>query len=180
MINLIPQKAKRNLRFEYWVRAISVWFITWSVALFAGACIFFPAYVLIGTQINAYQESATAAYEKVAGYENASTELVQASVQAKSIMDEAALPQISKYITLFGQLEKAGIEIKKMSVTRNVEGISPITVAGNAADRQSLASFRDRILATEEVSSVDFPISNLAKDKDIQFSITVTLNNNNL
>ena len=53
----------------------------------------------------------------------------------------------------------------------------PVNITGTATDRQSLASFRDRMLAHPLISEVNLPISNLATDKDIQFSITVTMTN---
>lgn len=178
MINLIPPPAKRKLRYEYWVRAVSVWFTIWSVALFAGACILLPAYVLIGSQVSVYQVSATAASEKVVNYETVSASLEQANLQARSVIDEANLPLFSEYISLFEAQQGSGVAITEMRLSREVTGVAPVTVSGTADDRQSLASFRDRLLAIEEVTSVDLPISNLARDKDISFTLTVALRNN--
>lgn len=178
MINLIPQKAKRNLSIEYWIRVVSVWFTTWAVSLCIGASVLLPTYVLIGSQIDVYEASATAASEKVADYENVSTALVQASLQAKMIMSEMRAPLFSEYITLFEELQGEDVSLTQVSMDRNGGEVSPVALNGVADNRQSLASFRDRLLASEEVVSVDLPISNLARDKDIPFTLTVTLNNN--
>ena len=177
MINLIPSSARRSLLIEYWVRVLSTWLILWSVSLFASALILYPAYVLIGSQVAVYETSAKEASQKVASYENVSMSLVQASVQAKAIMDELSIPVFSDYIELFEGLQGTGIQINKIGLSRVDNGIAPVLLVGIADNRQSLASFRDRLLAEEQVVSVDLPISNLARDKDIQFSITVTLKN---
>ncbi len=180
MVNLIPQKAKRRLLIEYWVRAVSVWFTTWAVVLLAGVGILLPAYVLIGLQVDTLQTSASVASEKVANYESVSAALAQATRQAKTIIDESSSPQFSEYITLFSSLQGSGVEVTKMGIYRGAEGVAPVVLNGKATDRQSLASFRDRLLAAEDIVSVDLPISNLAQDKDISFTITVTLHNKNV
>ena len=46
-------------------------------------------------------------------------------------------------------------------------------ISGDATTRQALADFRDRLLRQPEISDVVLPISNLAKDRDIKFSISV-------
>lgn len=177
MINLIPPSAKRSLLIEYWVRVMSSWLIIWSVALFASASILYPAYVLIGSQVSANEVSADEASEKVASFENVSTSLERASLQARAIVNQLSTPVFSEYIKLFESLQGTGIQLKKIELSREDAGVAPVTLVGVANNRQSLASFRDRLLAEEEVVSVDLPISNLASDKDIQFTITVTLNN---
>jgi len=180
MINLIPQSAKRSLLIEYWVRVVSVWLTVWSIAFFVGASILYPAYVLIGYQIEAYETTAQEASQKVLVYENISTSLVQASVQAKTIIDESSELDFSEFIDLFEGLQGTKIHLSQIGLSRNVTGIAPVKLVGVADDRQSLASFRDKLLAEEHVTEVDLPISNLARDKDIQFSITVTLKNDKI
>jgi hypothetical protein len=177
MINLLPVPAKKSILLEYWIRVVSVWMIVWAVALFAATSIFLPVYVLIGSQVKSYADSAAVASQKVASYESVSVALVQASQQAKLIIDEMNRPQFSSYIHKFEQLQGEGIQFSNIKLGRDDAGITPVTIGGVASDRQALASFRDRLLADEEVSAVNLPISNLARDKDIAFSISVTLHN---
>ncbi|MCA9360618.1 hypothetical protein H6785_01490 [Candidatus Nomurabacteria bacterium] len=176
MINLIPPHAKRELRKEYWVRVCSVWLLLSSLSLVIGVFILLPVNVLIGSQVKAYEESASAASKNVVNYENISSELIQASTQAKYIVDEAHLVDFSEYITIFQNLEGESIQISSINISRDTTGVAPILLSGVASDRQALASFRDRIKELEVVSDVDFPVSNLTKDKDISFTITVTFN----
>jgi hypothetical protein len=177
MINLIPQKAKRRILIEYWFRVITVWLILWASALFIGAVIIFPAYVLVGHQVSVYEESAAEASEKVASYENVSKSLVQASQQAKVIMDESEVQIFSYYIKLIEGLQSEGIQVSKIKLNRDNGEIAPVVLVGVARDRKTLASFRDRLLEEEQIISVDLPISNLASDSDINFTITVVLAN---
>jgi hypothetical protein len=177
MINLIPPTAKKSLKFEYWIRVFSVWLLIWATTLIIGASLLLPTYVLIGSQIVAFSESAALASEKVNNYQNVSKTLVQSSQQARFALNESELPAISDYVDSLKSLEGSDIIISRISVRRDADGLQPIQVSGEAESRQSLASFRDRIVAEETVMEVDLPISNLAQDKEIFFNLTVLLNN---
>jgi len=178
MINLIPPSAKRNLKFEYWVRVASVWLLIWSVVLIISAGLLFPAYVLIGSKINIFQESAAIASEKVNTYENVSKTLVQSSQQARFAIEELSLPSISGYIDLLKGIEGSDIRVDRALIRRDGQGIAPVLLSGQAVDRQALAEYRDRLVLLDQVLEVDLPISNLTQDRDIDFNLTVTINNN--
>lgn len=178
MINLLPKTAKRSLVFEYWIRVVSVWLIVWAVVLFISTAIMLPTYVLIHSQVSVYEESANTALEKVAVYENVSVVLMQASQEAKMILDEAASPKLSYYVDRINGLQDTDITINDMVISRDGATITPIALQGIATDRQALAAFRDRLQADPLVQEVNLPISNLAQDKDIMFSMTITVMSN--
>lgn len=176
MINLIPPSAKKSIVKEYWFRVCSTWMYLWAFALVCCTAIVFPAYVLIGSQVDVYEVSAAQASEKVADYQQATVALVRSSQQASSVVNESRVEKFSEYLLLFEGLQGGTIDISQIKISRGVEGIDPVQIIGTAADRQSLASFRDRLLSQQVVSEVDLPIANLARDKDIQFTLTVVLN----
>lgn len=176
MINLIPPQEKKKIIIEYWFRATSLWLILISSVLLLGALVMLPVYVLIGTQISAKEAAATAASEKVDSYENVSIDLNRASQQARYVIEESRHAAFSEYISLFEKLEGFSVEIYEINLQRTDDKIEPIRISGEATNRQTLASFRDRLLAEECITEVDLPISNLARDKNILFDITVMLN----
>jgi hypothetical protein len=177
MINLIPRSAKNNIVTEYWVRVFSTWLLLWAFALMCGAAIIFPAYTVVTSQVNVYRESAELASAKVADYESASVALVRSSQQAREVVEQVEVMSVSSYIELFSSLQGADIIVTRINLTHEGSEMLPVDIVGSASDRQALASFRDRLLADPLISGVDLPISNLATDVDIQFSITVTMNN---
>ncbi len=177
MINLIPPEAKKNITLEYWVRVGSVWALLLAFALACASFIFLPVYVLISSQVDAYTESANSASAKIASYENVTTGLVRASQEARTVMAGANFTPVSEYMSIINAAQGNNITITNVSMSRAEEGIAPIQLSGVALDRQSLAAFRDRLLNEEQFSAVELPIANLAKDKDISFSITITVAN---
>ncbi len=178
MINLIPPKAKKSIQIEYWLRVLSVWFMVWSAALLLGIFILIPAYVLIHLQVKVYSSSVKEASEKIVDYESVSKELQHASQQASKLLAGSEEPLMSEYVTSFKELESANISISSITLQRSDKGIvGPAHIGGEAIDRKALAAFRDRLLAQPGITAVDLPLSNLTKDKDIQFSLTVTFDN---
>jgi len=177
MINLIPTNAKKGIVKEYWTRVFSVWFSTWSVALLLSAFIMVPAYVLIYSQAAVFEESAAFASEKIANYQDVSEQLIQSSQEAQFVITNTQEVTFSDYISLFQELRGSEISLSQISINRTSNGIEPIQISGVAEDRQSLAAFRERLLAEEQIIEANLPISNLARDRDIQFSITATIDN---
>lgn len=177
MINLIPKAGKKKILLEYWARVVSVWFLVWSVTLLACASIVFPVYVLIGAQINAYEESTVAVTEKLENIENISPELKAATTQARRIVNEAGFIRLSDLVTLFNRLQGDGVKLTDIKLIRNDNDVILISLEGMSDNRQTLSSFRDRLLAEPEIKAVNLPISNLEQDRNIKFSLTVDLNN---
>jgi hypothetical protein len=177
MINLVPPKAKKSIQIEYWLRVLTTWLFLWSFALVCGAAALIPAYVLIETQSSVYETSAAEVSQKIADYNLASTALIRSSQQARYVLDERDVISISSLISLIESLQDADIQLTDIAINRTDKAISPIKLGGVASNRQALASFRDVLLEQTSVKDVDLPISNLARDKDIPFSITVTIAN---
>jgi hypothetical protein len=177
MINLIPQSAKKSIKIEYWLRVITVWGILMTGALIASIFIMAPAYVLINLQIDASAASSAAASEKIATYESVTKDLARSNAEAKAILDTTEYVPISTYIDMIRSIEGENITVSEVTVSRSKTTFAPIQIKGEAVDRQSLSRFRDGLLANPAVAGVDLPISNLAKDKEIQFNLSVSLKN---
>jgi hypothetical protein len=175
MINLIPQSAKKAIKIEYWVRVVTAWSVLITGALLGSVVIMAPAYVLIDLQTDANEESSAAATEKIAGYESVAKDLTRSNVEAKAVLDTTSYVPMSDNVEMIRELENSSVVVSDIVISRSKDGFSPIQVRGEAASRQALAQFRDDLLANPTVANVDLPISNLAKDKDIQFNISVTL-----
>jgi predicted amino acid-binding ACT domain protein len=177
MINLIPPTAKKSIVIEYWIRVASVWMFLVSTALFAGAVLLFPVYVLVSSQVDAKESAVTIASQKVDSFENVSGELELASQLAKHALRESSLVHMSVYMERFIELQGPDIELDNIEISRVDRLISPVQVVGVATDRRSLAAFRDRLLAEAQILEVDLPIANLANDRNIRFTLTILIDN---
>jgi hypothetical protein len=134
-------------------------------------------YVLVNLQVSNSSDSAASASQMLSSYDSLSSELDKANMGAKALLDSRKYVPLSSFSTTFFGLENEDITLSQISLSRVKDGVGPVQLSGKAVTRQSLASFRDALLALPEVESVDLPISNLAKDKDISFTLTIKIKN---
>lgn len=175
MINLIPQHAKSDITREYWLRVISVWLFIMSGVAAIIAALLVPVYVLVNSQISVYAESAKTALDEGAKYNLSSTALVRASQDAAKVLTMQEAPQFTSFVALFESHLPEAVSIDRFEFTYDGADLSPISISGKAKTRQALADFREALLTDTSVDTVFLPISNLAQDKDINFTITVTM-----
>ncbi len=175
MINLIPQHAKSSITREYWTRVASVWLFILSGVTFIIAALLVPVYVLVNSQIAVYAESAEAAISEANKYDLSSTALVRTSQDAAKVLKMQSEPEFTEFIALFEALENRAVTIERFEFSKQGDTLAPISISGNAATRQALADFREALLTNERIDTVFLPISNLAQDKNITFTITITM-----
>lgn len=175
MINLIPPEARKNVMIEYWVRALSVGLVLVSMALLVVAVLLLPPYVLLNGLVTTKQMSLDETEEKTREYDISAKSLVQATTLARQVVEGDRAPSFTNLVAVIEAArdpELVAIEGYDFSLVG--EQAAPVIVTGNATTRQSLADFRDRLVVSDDIMAVDLPLSNLAKDRDLPFSLTVT------
>lgn len=175
MINLIPGVLRKKIIFEYWVRVVSVWLFTLSVAGFVALVLFFPTYVLVNSQAEIYEGSMNEVAKKANEYDVSAKSLELANLQAKRLYELRGVESISDTLALLESLQGANVSLTSFEFRRKGTSLDKINVTGKATTRQALADFRDTLLKHPDITEVILPISNLAKDKDIQFNIVLSL-----
>jgi hypothetical protein len=176
MINLLPPSAITALRREYLARVVTVWLVLFAGVGICGVVALLPSYVFLDAQIGSFQAIATEAKEQDADFTRVAADLVMASNLAAAVMQENDVPMFAPILSRIEDLAGREITITTLAFNRTeAVAIAPITVTGVAQTRQALAKFRDVLLAEPDFVTVDLPISNLAKDTEVPFTITVTV-----
>ena len=173
MINLIPPIVRKAVIKEYWTRVISVFLFIISLVSFGIFVFALPVYVLVSDQVDVYAQSASEASKRVAEYDLSAGALIRANQMAQKIFELREVDRFTDAVTLLESLQSTEIFITSFQFERAQGKVGPVMIIGKAATRQALADFRDQLLKQPEISDVVLPISNLAKDKDIEFSISV-------
>lgn len=173
MINLIPPDARKAIRREYWIRVVSVWMILLGAALLMIALLKIPTLVLVSTQLDAFSIAYIEAQEQDKSLKEAEAKIKRSNeialVLVRSTNDPVFIPVVEALDTLAGE----DVKIFNFVITQERGQLSTILIIGNASTRISLARFSDSVEAHPRFLEADVPISNLAKDKDINFSITI-------
>ena len=175
MINLIPPAGRARIVREYWIRVISVWLFLFGTGSLVVATLLLPTYVLINSQITTLAESVGTTAEKVATFDSSAGALVTASDQAAILVGKGTTTPTTWYIEKLENLSGPEITIRSFDVDRPLSSGGVTTISGEASTRKALADFRDIIAKDSAFSEVNLPIGNLIKDKDILFSMKITL-----
>jgi Tfp pilus assembly protein PilN len=173
MTNLIPPNARKQVKREYWIRAISVWFFLLGFACITIAILNAPVYVLVKNQLSSYQSEYNEASSTMQSFELFEKDIKDALTVGKLLIAVEADESLTSVIEELDTLAGEGIDITHYALSRVDGKINTITLSGEAVSRVSLSDFRTRLETTPKFATAKLPLSNLAKDKDIPFSITI-------
>lgn len=176
MINLIPPEAQSQIVTEYWFRVVAVWLMMLAVTVGVVAVLLLPAYVLVTNQVSVNTNIAAAIVAESAEQSTTLKLLTQANLYADAVVVSAARPPLlSVFDAIASVTSPEAIIIKNYSFTRSDGALGQIKIDGEALTRRDLISFRDKLTEHPLIEKVNLPIANLAKDKNITFSIMLTV-----
>lgn len=174
MINLIPPSAKKSITYEYWKRVAAVWLFLFCTAFIILLVFLLPTHIILRSEIGFLEETASAGALRVSNYDISATELVEASTRARQLLDNVATNTPSDLITVLTQYAGSNVALNNFQFVK-LTTLPAINLSGLANSRQDLAQFRDAVATDPRFAVVDLPISNLIKDKDLLFSMEITL-----
>lgn len=175
MINLLPPQGKKALVTEYYTRLAVISLIFLALAGLILIALSLPVFVLIRSQLNAYANTYSETEAKIDSYADSVAQVQSANALATELNRQLELPPMLPYLDKIDTLAGDSISINTINMKRTASGqIEAVTIGGSAATRSSLAAFRDKIEADAAFATAALPLSNLAKDKDLPFTITIT------
>lgn len=176
MINLLPPGQKTSLTQGFKQRLASVYIIAFATSVLLGLVLLLPSYFLVDVR------EATAENERASlinSDESSEREEINERLRLTKERLNALIEQdvrIPLYIVINELAEASGgdVTLSNFGYTRRFgEEDSAFTISGNAQTREGLLSFRSLLEANERITDVTLPVSSLAKDRDIDFSIEI-------
>lgn len=175
MANLIPPNAKRAVTIEYWLRVVTVWCVLIGFGFIAVALLRLPTFVLVQSQLQAFSSAYDEAVDKTSTFEDAQETIVAANELSRLLVDEESQTAFSEMVEILDDIGGTDVRINEFRFSTDAEGENGIVISGVAATRVALADFSKDIEAHPLYAEAELPISNLAKDRDIAFSINISL-----
>lgn len=177
MFNLLPENLKKAIVHEYKLRLVIV-AMSFVVLVQVSFLVFlFPSWLSsyykgedftiksdeMSTSLSNHDVNSTTSYIKTL---NSTLTLINDTLEYPKIIPilESLLKERTSNIRL------SGISYVVNSVTSGV-----LTLNGVGDSRETLVSFSKRLAQIEGFKKVDLPLSNLAKDKNIEFSININI-----
>lgn len=174
MINLIPPDARKMVQIEYWVRVVSVWLILMSIASVTLVALLLPSLVLVRSQLDAYENQYQHASEQNDSYAQLEEEVALANAMAAHLIDNEYGNLFSLLLTELNTISGEKIDLDYIGMSRADDAkVNSISINGSAHSRAELVAFRDRIEEHTSFETAELPLSNLAKDVDVPFNITI-------
>lgn len=175
MINLIPPEGHKAVKREYLFRAGSTFcfLFGWVGLLIAAALI--PTYVLISAQIGTFELEAEREQSKDDAVKKAQEEvgtaeaiLMQLKTTTETFFSSTAIDEIQKRAP-------RSIAFRTFSIEESQGRIEKVQIQGVAPTREALAELKTAIESSDLFLKAEVPIADLARDVDLPFAITVTI-----
>jgi len=174
MFKLLPEEAREKVRREYILRQ--------SVVVLAGAlsvlviaiALLLPAYVLSNSREKEVKDkiATIGGLEPNAEVVTLRSWLSNINLRLSLLNPKQDTDQPSLSIEKVLNQRVAGIATSEIT-WMNSEG--KVSISGTAADRQALIKFEEKLNASLHFDPVTFPVSNLAKTRDILFKVDLLL-----
>lgn len=175
MINLIPPQGHTALKHEYLLRVGTVYAFLLAGVFVSGTILLVPTYVLTSSQLTGAKDRSAEIEETKKAFDVAFEEIKVANTlmaKLRTTEDEVFMTEIVEDII---RLAPEGVRFSGFQTVRESVSLTAVTVEGIASTRQALATFKTQVESDARFKEVQVPIADLARDTNLPFSVTVTL-----
>lgn len=176
---LLPDEEIKSLRHEYRVRFFIILAFFVSCGILLGILSLLPSSLLSYAQEVQVNERTAALQQsrKASGAEQIEKDLAQSQATAQKILAD------TNKISYFDSIQKIALHrtpqvlISSFEITHEEGTSSPYlaVIQGKAGTRDALIAFKTALEEDASFASVDLPLSDLAKSKDIAFAVKLTI-----
>ena len=177
LTNLLPPRRKRLLAHEYLFRlgTVAVWLAVILVVIHG--LLLFPSYLYVNQQERAREDQLQTLKASASGATEQELAIRIEAIEKKAKQLAALGTQASASGALRAVLvvPRTGISLHGfMYAPAAAKDSNRLTLAGTAASRESLRLYLEALSALPFVTKAELPISAYAKERDIDFTITLT------
>ncbi len=174
MINLIPPQCKTLVKKEYLFRVSAVASIIIACALFASAIALLPAYVLLGAHVGSMTKINEESVQKNAEYIRATEELEKTALLVAQLAKGTHPVSPTEVLIHIEQALSSEVALEGISLSLDATKIQ-VQARGTAKSRESLRLFLETLKKDTFFADAQVPVSDLARDKNLIFTLTLTL-----
>ncbi|HBA45691.1 hypothetical protein A2W67_01255 [Candidatus Nomurabacteria bacterium RIFCSPLOWO2_02_40_28] len=176
MINLIPNKEKKEMTRSFYFRLVVLFLVMLAVSAFIAFVAILPSYFLSSIKYNLISTKLEIQKKEVIATPDQKTLLAVKDLNTKlDLVENAEKNKFNiseKVINAIVSDKMPSIKITKIFYESDPEQGKKISIQGSAPSREVLLSFRRALEADSAFKKVDLPISNFVKGSNIQFSLS--------
>jgi hypothetical protein len=177
MFNLLPDSLKKEIKAEYKLRVIIVILVFVLFIQLSFLVFIFPSWL-----ISLYKEKETVAQaeemsksERVSNINSLTSIVTDTNTKLNMLNNTLEYPEFLPLANSILAQKTSSIKLDQFYYTSQSPVTGTISLNGVSATRDSLVAFVKSLQETKLFKSVDLPVSNLTKDKNIKFSLTLTI-----
>lgn len=176
MINLLSELSKRKFKRAYLLRLLTVTLFAVASLVVVHSVLLIPSYVFLQAQVlnQEVEKEFTQKTLEASGSDEVEARLGALNAHIALLQTLPEEPSFISAVEEVLEVSRTGIAVTHISYTPKHPEVQ-ISVRGIAVDRDALRSFAKILEERKEIKGVDFPISNLSKEKDLPFNISITL-----
>lgn len=176
MRNLLSKQDKKILEKEYKARVIVVALGFVLLTALVATILLLPSYIVSNYNASVANDQYKMISEKINSSEKNTTGLILIETKNKLtiLAKDADGVFLSDIVENIIKTMPIGIKIRSFFYEKNTEGTGQILLLGEASGREPLLQFKKDLEKETVFLNVELPVSNLASDKDIKFSIKIT------
>lgn len=174
MVNLLPEPQRRAHYIHYYLRLFSTLFLMWTVVVAGGSIFLLPSYFLSRDESDSAKKYLEAAEGKagIQSKQQVGKEVSQFADEVKALKLYGREPLAAKIFSTFETHLSKEIVIKAVALSFGDEEIGKITLTGVAKTRTALLSFAESVREESLFTGVSVPVSQLAGDTNLPFSLS--------
>lgn len=177
-MNLLPQDEKKKITREYHARVATAMLFLIGSVVFLGIGMLVPAYasLFLKEKSIALVLGAPILDEQARAYDALSGEMEEAKQKLVILEDGTNDRRIYEEIIAPIVLLRGGVSLTGIVYEKNNNGGGIMRVEGEAENREHLRGFIKALESEPVFARVEIPVSNFVKEKDISFSLEITVN----
>jgi Tfp pilus assembly protein PilN len=172
-INLLPASERRKNLKEYYFRFFAVLLMALAAAVLGGTLLFLPSYFLSSAEASASSDYLAALKGGKAPEPARIAELAAFTERVSILKNYSRPPTVGRVFALATGDLPQGVYLSSLQFTPNDSG-GAVSLAGIASTRQALLDYTAALQKESAFSGVSVPVSALAGDKNIPFSLAFT------
>lgn len=177
MFNLLPNNLKDKIRSEYRLHFVIVAFLFIIFLQVTHLVFLFPSWLI---SLNKEKEVILQSEKSNRSSLDSQINLINSTIKSINtklnvINSTLEYPKVVPLIDGILAQKTNDIHIKAIQYTSSKNTSVKINLTGVSATRESLVLFVKKLEESKLFNNVDLPISNFTKDKDIDFSINMTI-----
>lgn len=177
MFNLIPKNLMADIKREYLYRKITVIMLFVIFIQIAFLVFGFPVWLISKYNQGDVELRADSMNAYLSSLNIASTTDSIKSINAKlSVIDKnLKYPEIVPFFDAILSQKTNSITINSLAYSSSDDKNAVIDISGMSGNREALLTFVKNLQGLGLFKSVDFPISNFTKDKNLDFSLNIKI-----